>query len=82
MVAVNRWHEPSEIDIPAEFAAAKPVFGGMPINGKLQLPAEGFAVLVIMRNSELKAPCGVVMFIGSLCFDIRQKEGSLFIPHS
>ena len=51
LVAVNRWHEPSEIDIPAEFAAAKPVFGGMPINGKLQLPAEGFAVLVIMRNS-------------------------------
>lgn len=35
-----------------------------------------------MRNSELKAPYGVVMFIGSLCFDIRQKEGSLFIPHS
>ena len=32
-----------------------------------------------MRNSELKAPYGVVMFIGSPLFDIRQKEGSLWL---
>lgn len=35
-----------------------------------------------MRNSELKAPYGVVMFIGTLCFDIRQNRGCIFIPHS
>ena len=45
LVAVNRWHEPSEIEIPKEFSDAKPVFGNKPVMGKLNLNKEDFAVL-------------------------------------
>lgn len=45
LVAVNRWHEPSEIEIPKEFLSAKTVFGNKPTSGKLNLNKEDFAVL-------------------------------------
>ena len=45
LVAVNRWHEPSEIEIPGKFNAAKVIFGNKPKNGKLNLNKEDFAVL-------------------------------------
>ncbi len=46
LVAVNRWHEPSYVEIPPEFYEATPVFGKKPENGKLCLDAEGFTILV------------------------------------
>ncbi len=45
LVAVNRWHEPSEIEIPDKFDNAKVIFGNKPKNGKLNLNKEDFAVL-------------------------------------
>ena len=47
LVAVNRWHEPSEVTVPDEFKAAKPIFGNKPTDGKISLPAESFAILEI-----------------------------------
>lgn len=45
LVAVNRWREASVVDIPPEFAAAEPIFGNRPQNGRLKLNAEDFAIL-------------------------------------
>ncbi len=45
LVAVNRWHEPSEIEIPDKFNTAKVIFGNKPKNGKLNLNGEDFAIL-------------------------------------
>lgn len=45
LVAVNRWQEPSEIEIPEKFNNAKVIFGNKPSNGKLNLNKEDFAVL-------------------------------------
>ena len=45
LVAVNRWHEPSEIEIPERFNDAKVIFGHKPKNGILNLNGEDFAVL-------------------------------------
>lgn len=45
LVAVNRWHEPSEVEIPREFDNARAIFGRRPENGKLSLNAEDFVVL-------------------------------------
>lgn len=45
LVAVNRWHEPSELQIPERFNNAKVIFGHKPKNGKLNLNKEDFAVL-------------------------------------
>lgn len=45
LVAVNRWHEPSEITLPAGWENARAVFGAPPQEGKLLLGGEDFAVL-------------------------------------
>ena len=45
LVAVNRWHEPSEILLPAGWENATAVFGRSPKEGKLLLEGEDFAVL-------------------------------------
>ena len=47
LIAVNRWHEPSGIEIPPEWEKAKPVFGVAPENGKLSLFGEDFAILTL-----------------------------------
>ena len=47
LIAVNRWHEPSIIDIPPEFYGAGIIFGNKPENGRLQLNKEDFAILRI-----------------------------------
>ena len=47
LVAVNRWHEPSEQEIPREFDKAKVIFGNKPENGRLKLNREDFAVLAL-----------------------------------
>ena len=47
LVAVNRWHEPSEQEIPHEFDKAKVIFGNKPENGRLKLNREDFAVLAL-----------------------------------
>lgn len=49
LVAVNRWHEASTVDIPPEFSAAEPVFGNRPNGCKLALNAEDFALLKLSR---------------------------------
>lgn len=47
LVAVNRWHEPSNIEIPKGFENAKTVFGGE-FNGKnLKLKGEDFEILIL-----------------------------------
>lgn len=46
LVAINRWHEPSTVEVPPEFCDATPVFGGEIKGGKLTLDAEDFAVFV------------------------------------
>lgn len=45
LIAVNRWHEPSEVEIPAEFSEAEVIFGNKPESGRLKLNKEDFAVL-------------------------------------
>ena len=47
LVAVNRWHEPSEILLPAGWENATAVFGTSPKEGKLLLDGEEFAVLTL-----------------------------------
>lgn len=47
LIAVNRWHEPSEIEIPAEFSASEVIFGNKPDGGRLKLNKEDFAVLML-----------------------------------
>ena len=54
LVAVNRWHEPSEVTVPDEFKAAKPIFGNKPTDGKISLPAESFAILEIQLRQSTK----------------------------
>ena len=54
LVAVNRWHEPSEVTVPDEFKAAKPIFGNKPTDGKISLPAESFAILEIQLRQSMK----------------------------
>lgn len=47
LVAVNRWCEPSQIEIPKEFINAKSVFGKSIVENKLNLNSEDFEILVI-----------------------------------
>ena len=54
LVAVNRWHEPSEVTVPDEFKAAKPIFGNKPTDGKISLPSESFAILEIQLRQSMK----------------------------
>ena len=47
LVAVNRWHEPSKIEIPEEFSTAKTVFGAQFDGKNLNLKGEDFEILII-----------------------------------
>lgn len=47
LIAVNRWCEEAEIDLPKEFNNAKPVFEHTVQNGKLKLNKEDFEILVL-----------------------------------
>ncbi len=47
LVAVNRWHEPSKIEIPEEFSTAKTVFGAQFDGRNLNLKGEDFEILII-----------------------------------
>lgn len=45
LVAVNRWHEPSTVEIPDRFAGAKVLYGGAPCGTSLTVSGENFTVL-------------------------------------
>lgn len=47
LVAVNRWHEPSKIEVPEEFSTAKTVFGAQFDGINLNLKGEDFEILII-----------------------------------
>lgn len=47
LIAVNRWREDDTIDIPSEFSDAEVIYGARPVDGKLKIAKEDFAILKI-----------------------------------
>ncbi len=45
LVAVNRWREDDFIDIPTEFKNSVVIYGNAPLDGKLKVNAQDFAIL-------------------------------------